>query len=170
MSTNFRTAWRSVSRNPRYAALHIMGLGMAIACGLFIYQYITFHLSFDKYHRKSERTYKLVSDILLEKTAYNEGASYAIYEALKTKVTGVELAAFAMSNQHLTIRVNGRLFESDGKAAFAASGWFKLFDYHWLAGQPEALDEPNTTILTAATAARFFGNEDPMGKTIEVAD
>src|SRR5690606_37393761 len=170
MSTNFRTAWRSIMRNPRYAALHIIGLGMAIACGLFIYQYITFHLSFDKYHRKAEQTYKLVSDILLEKTAHNEGASYAIYEALKTKVTGVEQTAFAMANQQLTFRVNGHLFESDGRAAFAGPDWFDLFDFQWLAGQPEALGEPHAIVLRASTAARFFGSEDPMGKIIEVAD
>ena len=71
---------------------------MAIACGLFIYHYITFHRSYDSYHQKSDRTFKLVSDLLLEETAYNEGASYAIYDALKSKVAGVEQAAFALTN------------------------------------------------------------------------
>jgi len=161
---------RSLKRNPQYAALHVIGLGAAIACGLFIYQYISFHNSYDKYHPRASRTYKLVSDLLLEETSYNEGASYAIYQALKTKVAGVDLAAFAMINQDFTIRANGHLFDSEKKGAFAASGWFKLFDYHWLAGRAEGLDEPNTVVLMASTATRFFGNADPMGKTIEVAD
>ena len=167
---HLKTALRSLKRNPQYAALHVIGLGVAIACGLFIYQYISFHNSYDKYHTRAQQTYKVVSDILLEKTAYNEGASYAIYHTLKTKAAGVELAAFAMINQDLTVRVNGNLFDSEKKGAFAASDWFELFDYQWLAGQPKALDAPNTVVLMASTATRFFGTDDPMGKTIEIAN
>ncbi len=165
-----KTTLRSLKRNSPYATLHIIGLGVAIACGLFSYRYITFHNSYDNYHGRASQTYKLVSDILLENTAYNEGTSYATYEALKTNVTGVELAAFAMTNQDLTIRVNGQLFSSEKKGAFAASDWFELFDYRWLAGNAEGLDQPNTVVLMASTADRFFGAEDPMGKMIEVAE
>lgn len=165
-----KAALRSLRRNSQYTTLHIIGLGVAIACGLFIYRYITFHNSYDSYHERAPQTYKLVSDILLENTAYNEGASYASYQALKTNVSGIDLAAFAMTNQDLTIRVNGQLFSSEKKGAFAASEWFELFDYRWLAGGSEGLDQPNTIVLMAATANRFFGTEDPMGKTIEVAE
>lgn len=163
-----KTALRSLKRNSQYTVLHVIGLGVAIACGLFIYRYVTFHNSYDNYHGQAQQTYKVVSDILLEKTAYNEGASYAIYKALKTNVAGVDLATFAMTNQDLTIRADGQLFSSKKEGAFAASDWFKLFDYQWLAGRPEGLDQPNTVVLTASTATRFFGIEDPMGKTIEV--
>ncbi|WP_257666708.1 FtsX-like permease family protein [Parapedobacter tibetensis] len=167
---HLKTTLRSLGRNFRYTALHIIGLGVAIGCGLFIYRYITFHNSYDNYHNRAQHTYKLVSDLLLEETSYNEGASYAIYEALKTNVAGVDQAAFAMINQDLTIRVNGQLFDSEKKGAFAASDWFNLFDYHWLAGKPEALNQPNTVVLTASTAARFFGSKDPMGALISVGE
>lgn len=70
-----KAALRSLRRNSQYTTLHIIGLGVAIACGLFIYRYITFHNSYDSYHERAPQTYKLVSDILLENTAYNEGAS-----------------------------------------------------------------------------------------------
>lgn len=169
VSSHIKIALRSLKRSSYYTALHVVGLGVAIACGLFIYRYIAFHTSYDRYHAHAANTYKVVSDILLEKTAYNEGASYAIYEALKTKVAGVDLAAFTMNKQDLTFRVGGQLFGSEKQGAFAASDWFKLFDYRWLAGHPEALDQPNTIVLTAATAKRFFGSGDPMGKTIYVS-
>ena len=111
-----------------------------------------------------------MSDLLLEKTAFNEGASYAIYDALKTNVAGVDQAAFALTNQDLTIRVNGQLFSSEKNGAFAGADWFKLFDYRWITGSPDGLNQPNTVVLMESTANRLFGKEDPMGKTIEVEE
>lgn len=161
-------AIRRLRRNGYYTTLHIVGLGVAIACGLFIYQFISFHKSYDDYHTHAPKTYKLVSDLLLEKTSYNEGASYAIYEALKTKVAGVGLAAFAMVNQDFTIRINGQLFTSEKKGAFASPAWFKLFDFRWLAGRPEDFGRPNTVVLRKSAALQYFGESNPVGKIIEV--
>lgn len=161
-------ALRRFRRNGYYTTLHVVGLGVAIACGLFIYQFVSFHKSYDRYHTHADKTYKLVSDLLLEKTSYNEGASYAIYEALKTKVAGVDLAAFAVINQEFVIRVNGHLFSSEKKGSFASPAWFKLFDFRWLAGRPEEFGRPNTIVLKKSAALQYFGENDPVGKVIEI--
>ncbi len=168
LKNHVKTAFRSLKRNTYYTGIHIVGLGVAIACGLFIYRYVTFHLRYDDYHRQAASTYKVVSNLHMDQTSYNEGVSYATYEALKNKVPGIDRAVFSIGSQRLTVRAGQQLFDTDKKVAFADSGWFGLFDYRWLAGPPGALDRPQTVALMASTAKRLFGNEDAMGKTIYV--
>lgn len=165
---HFKTAFRSLYRQKYYTVIHMVGLGMAITCALFIYRYITFHLSYDAYHSEAPATYKIVSDLYLEQTSHNEGVSYAIYDALRNKIAGIDRAAFSMRRQTVSAAIDGRVFDVAGEAAFVSSEWFKLFNYKWLSGSPEALDRPHTLALTASAAKRFFGDADPLGKTILV--
>ncbi|SEL71124.1 FtsX-like permease family protein [Olivibacter domesticus] len=164
----FGTAWRSLLRNKYFTLIHILGLGIGIACCIFIFFYIQFHLSYDRYHKQAKHIYRVVHDLHLEKIEHESGSSYAIYDALKSKVPGIEHAAFSMSHQDLTLNVNGNLFSSNKKAAFTSSEWFKLFNYHWLQGNATALNQPNTVALMASTAERFFGKTEAMGQTIYV--
>jgi len=164
----FKTAWRSLLRNKYFSLIHVLGLGIGIACCLFIFFYIQFHLRYDRYHKQANHIYRVVHDLHLEKIEHESGTSYAIYEALKSKIPGIAQEAFSMIRQDLTLNVNGNLFSSNKKAAFTSSEWFKLFDYHWLQGNPIALDQPNTVALMASTAKRFFGKTEAMGQTIYV--
>lgn len=168
LTIHIKTALRSLKRRKYYTAIHIVGLGLAIACGLFIYRYISYHLSYDTHHQHANTTYRIVYDLHLEKTEHYGGVSYAIYQTLKNDIAGIDHAAYAMVNQDFTLRVGDRIFGSDKKGAFASSDWFALFDYHWLAGSSAGLDQPQTVALTASAAKRLFGTVDPMGKTIHV--
>lgn len=167
---HIKTAIRSFARSRFYTGIHLLGLGVAIASALFIFRYVTYHLNFDTYHQHAATTYKIVSDLHLKDISYNEGVSYAIYEALRNGVAGIDHAAYALRRQNLTVNVDGRLFAVDGDGAFVSSAWFQLFDYNWLSGSSIALDRPQTVALSAETAKRFFGETDPMGKTIRVED
>jgi len=161
-----KIAWRSIVKNRFYSLLHILGLGLGIACCLFIYLFADFHLSFDRYHKKAERIYRVVHELHLDATSYDKGASYAMYKALKNESTQVEDAAILISDQDFTIRIDNQLYQSNKKGAFTSSEWFHLFDYHWLQGSPNQLDEPNTVALTQSFAKKYFGDKDPMGKTL----
>jgi len=164
----FKIAWRNIERNKFYSLIHILGLGIGIACCLFIYFYVQFHLSYDNYHKNKNHLYRVVYDLHLEKTEHDSGSSYAIYKELTTHFPAVEQGALAMTGQELTLNINGDPFSTNKKASFTSSEWFKLFDYHWLQGNPSALDQPNTVALMASTARKFFGKEDVLDQTIYV--
>lgn len=164
----FKTAFRSLYRSKYYTGIHVIGLGVAIASAMFIYRYITFHLSYDAYHHNAANTYKIVSDLHLEETSYNEGVSYAIYHALKDKVTGVDRAVFSMRRKKLNVSSEGQNFVMENEAVFASPGWFGLLDYKWISGTPDALERPHTAVLTTSAARIFFGKEDPMGKILTI--
>lgn len=165
----FKTAWRGIITGKFYTILNISGLALAIGCGSLIYLYISYHLSFDRYHKQADSIYRIVYELHLDKTEYDKGSSYAIFQALKSESSQVKQAAFAINNQSFIVNVDGdvkKRFKEEKNIAFANSDWFKLFSYHWLAGNPKQLDEPNTAILTEKQARKYFGDTNPVGKIL----
>lgn len=167
---HFKTAWRSITKNRFYTGLNVFGLAFAFTACLLLYSYISFHWGFDRFHGQANRTFRLVNELHLEKKEYSKGASFAMAEALKTEIPEVDQSALLMSGQDFNLKVGDKHFKTEKRAALANSDWFKLFDFRWLQGHPEDLDQPDALALSAAVAATYFGDENPMGKTILVDD
>lgn len=163
-----KTALRQLIRHRYYSMLTIVGLGLAIACGLFIYIYNSYQLSFDQFHKQKDQTYMIVYDLKLEQVEHNKGGSFAMYDAISKEVPQVEKTALYIDKKDFTIGIADKRFKTNGKAAFASSDYFKVLDFPWILGNPEDLDAPHTVALTASTAKLYFGEENAMGKTILV--
>ncbi len=171
LMNHFKIACRSLIKRKFYSALNIVGLAIGIACALFLYLFISFHLSFDGYHKKTATTYRLVNDILFEQTIPDPGASMGIYSALASDISQVNEAAVMLRNYTFTVAINHpskstQRFKEDKNVSLVSPEWFKLFDYKWLAGNPNELKMPNTVALTQKLAVKYFGNINPVGKTI----
>ena len=78
----FKIAWRSLIKRKFYSLLNVSGLALGMACCLLIYLYISYHLSFDTYHKNADRTFRLLYDIYFNKTEHNKATSVAIVNAL----------------------------------------------------------------------------------------
>jgi len=166
-----KTAWRSISKRSFYTILNISGFALAIVCCTFIYLYISYQLSFDSYHKRADAIFRVVYELHLQKTEYDKGGSVAVYTALRAENPRVSQAAIALNNQTFVVNINGdanKRFKEEKNIAFTDAGWFKLFTYHWLSGSPNSLNEPNTAALTKKQAEKYFGDADPMGKTITI--
>ncbi len=151
-----------------HSFLNIFGLGLSIACCLFIYIFNSYQLSFDRFHPDAGRTFIVVEDLHLDKTEHNKGGSYAMYEAIQQELPQVEKAAIYIEKQDFTLKINDQLRKTDGKAAFVSSTYFELMDFPWLQGDPDQLNEPNTVALTQSMAKIFFGKKEAVGQTIYV--
>lgn len=167
---HFKIAWRNITLNKFYTGLNILGLAFGLTACLLLYSYITFHWGFDRFHGQADRTYRLVNELHLEKTEYSKGASFAMAEALKNEIPEIDRSALLMSDQDFSLKVGDAYFKTEKKAALTNSDWFELFDFKWLQGNPEDLDQPDALALTAGVAASYFGDEDPMGKRILIDD
>lgn len=164
----FRSALRQLLKHSYYTFLTIAGLGLAIACSLFIYSYNSFQYSFDQFHTDKERTFLVVQDLKLEQVEHSKGGSYAMYNAISREIPQVERTALYMDNKDLTLRIADQLYKTEGKAAFVSSEYFNTLNFPWLAGSPKDLDQPNTVALTKTMAKTYFNNDNPLGKTILV--
>jgi len=169
LKTHFKIAWRNILRKRFYTILNISGLALSISCCILIFLYISYQLSFDTYHKKTDHIFRLVYDLHLDKTEYDKGSSAAMLRSLQTEFPQVEKAAISINNQSFVVRVNDeyqKRFREEKNISFANSDWFKMFQYHWLSGNPAQLDEPNTAVLTKKLAEKYFGDTNPIGKTL----
>ncbi|MGJ1330941.1 ABC transporter permease [Sphingobacterium siyangense] len=144
----FKSALRQLFKHGYYTMLTICGLGLAMACSLFIYIYNSFQLSFDQFHVDKDRTFLVVQDLKLDKIEHSKGGAYAMYDAISREIPQVEKTALYIDNKNLTLRIEDQLYQTAGKASFTSSSYFNILNFPWIQGKPEELDQPNTVALT----------------------
>ena len=171
-----KPAVRTLSKQKWYTSLNVLGLSLGLAGGLLLFQFITYHMGFDGYHRKAGQLYRVVTSLhLADGSMVNEpGAPLDLAASLKEQVPEVKDYAVLLKVPTVTVAVTGasgrRFFTEKETLAFVAPGWFSLFDYTWLKGDPRTLGEPHTAVITRKLAAKYFGNADPIGKTMSFDD
>jgi putative ABC transport system permease protein len=171
-----KTAFRSLIRNSNYTIINIAGLSVGIAVCMMIFIIIQFQTSFDNFHSKKDRIYRVLTEYH-NADAANTGKDipFPLPEGLKTTFGQIEQVArvWASHNDNLLIPdYNGtglKAFKEDKGIFFAGPSFFKMFDYPLLAGSYESLNDPNNVLLTKEIAEKYFGSwETALGKTINL--
>ncbi len=163
LSTDITIALRHLGRNKGYTAINVLGLAVGMACAILIFLYIGHELSYDRYHAQADRIYRVV---------FNDNAktSLSVGPALLADFPEVQ----SQLRMHPTtgtwiMKYDDRVFY-ERAVYWAESSLFEFFTLPLVQGDPEtALVAPYTLVISEDTARRYFGDEDPMGKTI-VAD
>lgn len=172
-----KIAFRNLWKYKFYTGLNVCGLSVGIACCLILFQFITYHLSFDQYHKHSNKIYRVVTDLHLPDGSieYDPGAPIALGNVLGEAVPQIKSYALLLKNRSFTVGVkknNGNeieLFSEHENIAFSNPGWFNLFDYNWEAGNPKtALAEPLTAVITQKLSEKYFGKKEALGRTIKL--
>lgn len=174
MLTNYlKIALRNLFKQKVYSLINILGLSVGIASCLLIVMFVLHETSFDKFQANADHIYK----VALERKYPNHSTNYAI---IPDSYAGVMLHDFPEVAQ--VIRLGGpfndiavtfrderneeKRFEEDFIMA-ADSNFFKFFSIKLLKGEPDkVLSQLTDVVLTQSTARRYFGNLDPINKTI----
>ena len=161
------TAYRNSLKNKLYAGINILGLAIGIICCLFIVLYVQHERSYDQFHQKKDRIFKVY------RTSDRDGigeigpvsAPYA--EALANDFPEeVEAAVRVMPRQGL-ITYGEKAFTGDN-ISFVGRDFLKVFTFPLVQGDPAtALNEPSSVVLTEEMAKKYFGDQDPIGQTLE---
>src|SRR5690606_38755177 len=165
----FLIAWRNIRKNKIFSLINILGLSIGIAACLLITQYVMHELSYDNYHTKKDRIFRLKQDrfdkgVLSTEWAY--GCS-AIGQALKDNFPEVE--EYVRMRQGMEVLSYGDVFFKEEKAYYASEAFFKVFSIPLIKGDPETvLERPQTLVLSRSAARRYFGDEEPVGKTLRM--
>ena len=166
------TALRVLSRNKTFSAINIFGLTLGTLCCLYILLYVTDEYSYDRQHHRVGDIYRVDSYL---KSASGEGNRATVVAPvaplMKRDLPEVEqftrVVPFLGVEQHLLHYQDKTIYEKD--AVYADSTFFDVFDFHFVRGDVHtALMEPYSVVLLQPVAARLFGKEDPVGKTITV--
>lgn len=168
-----RTALRHFRKHKLSTGINIVGLSIGISAALIIYMIITYDYSFDKFVPDGDRVYRVVSN--------GDGwSSQGVALPLATSIpnNGVERAATIIDfdTYSLTVTIPGtnKLFKKQEKVVFTDAGYFSIFPYKWLAGNPAtALQQPNTVVLSESRARSYFPGtalQQIPGRTITFSD
>lgn len=155
--------WRSLSRNKVSTLLNLAGLGLGIASSLMIFMIVRYELSFDTFHAKSDRIYRLTTQFVNEVDSYLGSAPFPAGEALAQEFPQIESKTSVYYTRIGTMEAADRLFKEE-HIAYVEPSFFDLFDFNWIAGDPElALRDPYSVVLTASVARRYFGEGESGG-------
>jgi putative ABC transport system permease protein len=171
----FNIAFRGFWKHKLFTFINIIGLSIGISASLVIYLIVHYDLTFDKFHKDSDRIYRVVSNFTFQgNPSYTPGVCGPLAEAIKSQATGVELTAplftltpdvFIAGKKNIPTR-----FKAQDKIALADQAYFKIFNYVWLAGSStNALDAPNHVVLTSERAKLYFPSlsyDQMIGKTV----
>ena len=173
----FKVALRFIFRNKLTAVINIAGLALAMACSVLILLFIRDELSYDKFHPKADRIYRLTRNFLSPDGSVNLHLGHVappFGPLLKNDFPDFEQVVRTLQNRVLiSCREKGteeKLFNEDN-TFFAEPGILKLFDIPVLEGNPDkSLQEPFQVMMSEKTAKKYFGKEEAMGKFIRLGN
>ncbi|MGN6341551.1 MAG: ABC transporter permease [Ginsengibacter sp.] len=174
----FKTAVRSLARNRNYTIINISGLAVGISVCLIIFLIIQYHTSFDNFHSKKDRIYRVLTESHHADAGtitYEKNVPFPMPEGLKTEFPQLQQVApiYASHNDELQVLAdNGtpvRNFKEQSGVFYTSPAFFKIFDFPLLAGSYESLKDPNNVLLTKEIAEKYFGDwTTAVGKTIKL--
>lgn len=169
MIKNFITiALRNISRQKGYTILNILGLTIGISCSLFILLYLNHELNFDEYHTRANRIFRISSQITEPDDSFKWSVTQnPLGPMLKKDYPEVEEFVRFNGIGQANLMYNDKEFVEE-KAFLVDSTVFDIFSFNLISGDPKtALTAPKSIVLSQSVAKRIFGDEDPMGKTME---
>lgn len=167
MIRNFLTVGlRNLRQQPLYSVLNILGLAVGITCMLLAVLYTGHQFSFDRHHEKSDRIYRVIRKL--------QDAGGERYD-LGTKPVAPHLRGRFPEVEAVTRMLIRRMWAShedggaDARVCVTDAEVFDVFTFPMVAGDPETgLNDPQTAFLSETLARRLFGDEDPIGRTVNI--
>lgn len=161
-------AWRNIKGHKSYSGINILGLAMGVAACMLILQYVSFELSYENFHTKKNRIFRVQQDRYDNgklSTQWAAGA-YAVGNSFKDAIPEVEDYVKLVQENGLVATINNQPRRIE-KGFFASPSFFKIFSYPLLQGDVNTvLVAPNSAAVSETMARNLFGNENAFGKTL----
>lgn len=166
------SAIRNLKKNLTFSLINITGLGLGLTVTLLLAAWVVDELSFDRFHEKAANIYRLSLEYSFGgQTAKTAVSPTALLPALLKNFEEVETGVRVYNPSSwspFTVKRDEKLFQED-HFYFADSTFFDVFSFRLLQGNADkALREPASVILSESMARKYFGNEEPMGKVLNV--
>ncbi|MCP1384127.1 ABC transporter permease [Runella salmonicolor] len=171
MLTNyFKIAWRNLLKNKIFSFINVAGLAIGLCCFIMIALYVTDELSYDRFHEKADRIYRVHADIRFGGTDLKLAVSSDPMGAtLKKDYPQVEQFVRLYTSDGSKSIKKGKEYIVENRVGYADSTLFDVFTLPAIAGDTKtALDDPNTVVISESAARKYFGTTDAVGKTLEV--
>jgi putative ABC transport system permease protein len=166
----FKIAFRNLLRHKVFSLINLLGLTIGLTCCLLISLFILDELSYDRYHAKADRIYRVTRSFLEKDGSVQLHLGHVappIGPLIKNDFKEAEEVVRLLQNT-LNFRYEDKVF-TEPDVFMAEENLFKVFTIPVLKGNPDkALVDPFTVMLSDEMAEKYFGKEDPMDKTMQV--
>ena len=163
----FKTGYRNIKRNKGYSAINILGLAVGICCCILIMLFVRSEWSYDKFHSKADRIYRLWQDEKYEDQHFiNTVTPFPMGAALREHFPDIE-ATCRIYNFKPLVTLGSSTFTDN--ALMVDSNFFAMFDFPLVSGnRRDPFSQANSLLLTKETAKKYFGNTDPLGQSLSL--
>lgn len=167
-----KIAFRSLLKFKGYASINLIGLALGLTAGILIMLYVLDELSFDKFHVKGDRLYR-VNTVFMSGDSGGEGANetngWPVGKVLEKDFPEVEKVLYTRSASFLLINQGDKRIRQ--KNYFASPEFFSMFSFPLAAGNPDkALIEPNSIVISQEMEKKYFPEGNALNKTLVLAD
>ena len=170
LSSYFKSATRNIARSKLFSAINIIGLSVGMSVGLLLIAMLTDLLSYDRFHEKRDRIYRVTSQLQRNgdrSSGHMATTSLLAGKEIKESLTGVEDVAVIHRGFMGDITYEEKVVPFGG--LMADDSFFNIFSFRLLEGNSRtALREPFSIVLTETLARKLFGGENAMGKSVSI--
>jgi putative ABC transport system permease protein len=161
-----KTAFRNLRKNKLYSAINIFGLAVGLAACLLIGVYINHELSYDKFNVNADRIVRATMEYKFSGTV-NTTATTGTKVGPQFKRIFPAIEEYVRTFiSHNVVQTEDKIFD-EPRILYADPSFFKIFSFHLIKGNAStALDAPDKIVLTQSMAKKYFGEEDPINKTM----
>ena len=164
----FSVALQNLIRQPGYSGINILGLAIGITCCMLILLYIQHELSYDRFHEKADRIYRVVNGNFARTPP-------ALGPALKAQFPEVEEYVRMRGTTNIWMMSNGDNSFLESDVYTVGKDFFRIFSFPLIQGDPEtALDDfahpERTIVISEPMAAKLFGDANPINRFIRADD
>ncbi len=165
----FITAIRNIWRNKLHTLLNIIGLATGITCFILIFLFVKYELSYDRFNKDASRVYRIAVNGMLGNTEIHQtGTPPPLPVALYQDFPEVESVSRVISVDNVQCIYQRKIF-TENNIFIVDSSFLDIFTVQVERGSTvSALNQPDEMLITEKVAKRYFGDEDPINKTIKL--
>ena len=162
-----KIAVRNIFRQKGYSFINIFGLAVALTCTLFILLWVQNELSWDSFQKNISTIYRVEQDQPTSKGIFHVNVTpFPMAKALKEEIPGIKKSTRYGFPGTILMRHEKKIFY-EKEARCVDPSFLKMFTFPLIKGNAEsALSNPNSIVITENVAKKYFGNSNPIGKTI----
>lgn len=165
----FRIAFRNLTRNKTFSAVNITGLSVGLAVFMIIMLWVNNEMGYDGFNKDKDRIAMLMTnqDFGNKQIQSFPAVPVLLADALKKDLPGIAYAAPVSWGDQRTFTYGDKKFIESG--LYVGTDFLSIFSFPLVKGDvSKVLREPNTILISEKLASKYFGNDDPVGKTIRV--
>lgn len=167
VQSHLLSVWRNFRRNRLFTVINVSGLAIGLTACLLIAQYAAYELTYDRFWTDPERVYRVHLDRYDKGALSTRWAAGCLGIGPDLKANFEEIESYVRLTESTALLAHGDTYFSEFSVYYASEDFFKVFGYSLMEGSDSAaLRGPNRMVISRSLGRKYFGDENPIGKTL----